>query len=314
MVIELVDGRSDSASVARIASEVLSWILLEPDEVEHLRALTPARRDWLGLIDGEPVGVGSAGVPVEVEAAGVAVAMLFVVREARHRGVGGLLYRRLSEHARTLGRSELMMFSFEDDPDTYGFAERHGFAVVGRTRGLRLPLQGCARPVVSPPAGVTIATLADRPQLARGVWEFACEAFPQLPHSFDAPMQAGSYEHFDTAHLSGPGFIPEATFIAVARNKVVGYAQLAWMSRAAGIADHAMIAVRNDWRGRGIAQALKAAQIAWAIDHGLSELRAGNDERNSPARAVNAHFSYMPLPDFLRLRGPAGTETSPVTR
>jgi mycothiol synthase len=309
MTIELVDGRSDSASVARIASEVLRWFLFEPEEIEHVRAQTPARRDWLALLDGEPVGVGSAGVPVELEEAGVAVAMLFVVREARHRGVGGLLYRRLSEHARTLGRSELMMFSFEDDPDTYGFAERHGFAVVARSPGLRLPLAGCPRPEVSPPAGVTITTLADRPQLARGVWEVAVEAFPQQPYGGDAPMQAGSYEHFRTSRLSGPGFIPEATFIALAGNNVVGYAQLAWMSRAAGIADHAMIAVRNDWRGRGIAQALKAAQIGWAIDNRLTELRAGNDERNAPARAVNAHFPYIPLPDFLKLRGPAATET-----
>jgi predicted GNAT superfamily acetyltransferase len=79
------------------------------------------------------------------------------------------------------------------------------------------------------------------------------------------------------------------------------------MSRAERTADHAMIAVRNHWRGRGIAQALKAAQIVWALDTGLHELRAGNDERNSPARAVNAHFPYVPLPGFLHLRGPAAT-------
>lgn len=85
------------------------------------------------------------------------------------------------------------------------------------------------------------------------------------------------------------------------------YAQLAWLSHAEGIADHAMLAVRNAWRGRGIAQALKAAEIAWALDTGLHELRAGNDERNSPARAVNAHFPYVLLPDFLHLRGPAAT-------
>jgi len=77
------------------------------------------------------------------------------------------------------------------------------------------------------------------------------------------------------------------------------------MSRAAGIADHAMIAVRQRWRGRGVAQSLKAAQITWAIDAGLQELRAGNEERNSAARAVNAHFPYVPLPDWLHLRGPA---------
>jgi len=296
MTIELIDGRADTASVARITSEVLRWLLFEPDAIEHFRAQIPTRRDWLGVLDGDPVGVGSAAVPLGMEESGVAVSMLFVLREARHQGVGGQLYRRASAHARSLGRQELLMFSFEDDPDTAGFAEHHGFVVEP-----------------TPPVGVTIATLAERPGLAHGVWEVACEAFPQIPHGGDAPMQSGGYEEFAAFHLSGPRYIPEATFVALARGEVVGYAQLAWMSRSAGIADHAMIAVREDWRGYGVAQALKAAQIAWAIDTGLDELRAGNDERNDPARAVNAHFPYIPLPDYLQLRGPAVAGASPVT-
>jgi GNAT superfamily N-acetyltransferase len=304
MAIELVDAGTDPVSEARIVSEVLRWLVFEPEAIEHQRARTPSRRDWLGVLDGQPVGVGSSGVPVRMEASGVAVSMLLVLREARHRGVGGLLLRQVSEHARSLGRSELLMFSFEDDPDTLGFAARHGFTVVARTRGLRLPLAGCPRPEVTPPAGVTITTLAERPELARGVWEVACEAFPEIPYGGDAPLQAGSYEQFVTGALSGPRYIRDATFAAVAGDEVVGYAQLEWMSRPAGVANHAMIAVRQSWRGRGVAQSLKASQIAWAIDSGLNELRAGNEERNSPARAVNAHFPFLPLPDWLHLRGP----------
>jgi GNAT superfamily N-acetyltransferase len=91
-------------------------------------------------------------------------------------------------------------------------------------------------------------------------------------------------------------------------HEYVGYGQLTWMSRAAGHADHAMLAVRRTWRGRGIAKALKAAQIVWALDNGLSELRTGNDERNASARAVNANFPYTPLPDQVGYRGPLATE------
>jgi GNAT superfamily N-acetyltransferase len=305
MAIELVDAATDLASEARIVSEVLRWLVFEPEVIAHGQARTPGRRDWLGLLDGRAVGVGSCGVPAGMEASGVAVSMLVVLREARHRGVGRLLFRQVSEHALELGRSELLMFSFADDPDTLGFAARHGFAVVTRTRGLRLPLADCPRPSVRPPAGVTITTLAERPELARGVWEVACEAFPDIPHGGDAPMQAGTYEQFVAGALAGPPYIPDATFAAVTADEVVGYAQLRWMSRSAAIADHAMIAVRHAWRGRGVATSLKAAQIAWAIDADLHELRAGNDERNLAARAVNAHFPFIPIPDWLELRGPA---------
>jgi mycothiol synthase len=303
MAIELIGGRLDSVSTGRIVSDVLQWLIFEPDAIEHMRAQTPTRRDWIAVLDGEKVGVGTCGVPVGMEASSAALSMLFVLRPARHQGAGGLLYRQVSDHARTLGRSTLQMFSFEDDPDTAGFAARHGFTVVGRVRGLRLPLDRCPRPDTEPPTGVAITTLAQRPDLAPGVWEVACEAFAEIPHGGDA-LQAGTYEQFAATRLAGPGYIPEATFAAVQGEHVVGYAQLGWMSRLAGIADHEMIAVRRDWRGRGIAQALKAAQISWAIDNGLTELRAGNDERNAAARAVNARFPYMPMPDYLRLRGP----------
>jgi mycothiol synthase len=80
------------------------------------------------------------------------------------------------------------------------------------------------------------------------------------------------------------------------------------MNRAAGFGDHAMLGVRRAWRGRGIAQALKAAQILWALDNGLSELRTGNDERNASARAVNANFPYTSLPDQIVYRGPLSAE------
>ena len=231
-------------------------------------------------------------------------ASLCVLPAARHQGVGGTLYRRVSEHARELGREELELFSFSDDPDCDGFAARHGFTVVMRARGLRLELEDCPRPDVTPPAGVTITTLAERPDLGYGVWETAGEALPDIPYDSDVPPQPGTYEQFAARQLAGPRYIPEATFVALAGEQVVGYGKLGWIDRSAGIADHDMLAVRRAWRGRGIAQALKAAQIAWALDNGLSELRTGNEERNTAARAVNAHFPYTPMPDGLAFRGP----------
>ena len=53
--------------------------------------------------------------------------------------------------------------------------------------------------------------------------------------------------------------------------------------------------------GRGIAGALKAAQIAWAVRNGLTELRTGNEERNAAARAVNARYPYEPIPNAILL-------------
>jgi GNAT superfamily N-acetyltransferase len=196
-----------------------------------------------------------------------------------------------------------MTWGYEDDAGGVAFAERHGFVVVRRIPALRLMLDGCPRPTVDLPEDIAITTLADSPELARGVWETASEAMPDIPY-YAVPMSAGSFEDFAARSFAGPGYIPEATFVAVRNGEVVGYAQLAWRSRAAGIAEHAMLAVRRGLRGRGIAKALKAQQITWALDNGLSELRTGNDERNASARAVNASFAYTPLPEQIGYRGP----------
>src|SRR5262249_35608933 len=158
-------------------------------------------------------------------------------------------------------RSALEMIAFADDPDSAGFAAGHGFRVVSRAPSLRLRLADCPHPDVRVPAGITLSSLAERPELGFGVWETASEAFADIPYDGDSALHTGAYAEFAARFLAGPRFIPEATFVALAENQVVGYGQLCWMNRRAGIGDHEMLAVRHGWRGRGIAQALKAAQI-----------------------------------------------------
>ena len=308
-MIELAAGTTDTSAAARIRTVVMRLIETDPETIEHLRATMPRYRDWLALVDGEPVGVGACTLTPGMEESAAAFAVNCVLPDARGRGVGTAIYKRVSAHARSLGKSELELFGLVDDPGGVAFAERHGFVVVNRTRGLSLLLDGCPRPSIELPQDVAIACLAERPELARGVWETACEAMPDIPYDGDVPMNPGSFDEFTALNLAGPRYIPEATFAAVHDGVVVGYGQLSWGNRRAGLAEHDMLAVRRSWRGRGIARALKAAQIVWALDHGLSELRTGNEERNAAARAVNANFPYTPLPDGVLYRGPLSAES-----
>ena len=303
-MIELVAGTTDTPAAVRIRSEVAHWIPMEAETLDHLRRTMPKFCDWLALLDGEPVGVGACALPPWIPDATSAFGVNCVLHEARRQGVGTAIYRQVSEYARSLGKSEIVIFGFDDDLGGVEFAERHGFVVVSRARGLRLILDQCPRPSVELPPDVTMTTLAERPELARGVWETLCETMPDIPYDGDTPMTPGPFEEFAALTLAGPQYIPEATFVAVHGNEVVGYGRLAWTSRTDGLGEHAMLAVRRAWRGKGIARALKAAQIAWAIDNGLTELRTGNEERNTAARAVNANFPYTQLPDGLLYRGP----------
>jgi hypothetical protein len=164
------------------------------------------------MLDGEPVGYASCSLPFSsgISETRTAPSSLFDLRSARHQGVGGALYRRISRYAGKLGRAELEMIAYADDPDSGGFAAKHGFRVVYRAPSLRLTLADCPRPDVQLPDGLTLSSLAEQPDLDVGVWETANEAFPDIPYDGDTAMQVGTYEEFKARFLAGPRFIPES--------------------------------------------------------------------------------------------------------
>jgi predicted GNAT superfamily acetyltransferase len=65
-----------------------------------------------------------------------------------------------------------------------------------------------------------------------------------------------------------------------------------------------MTAVKRAWRGRGIARALKATQINWALENGYTELHTSNEERNDPINRLNARLGYRPGVATIYLVGP----------
>jgi GNAT superfamily N-acetyltransferase len=104
-------------------------------------------------------------------------------------------------------------------------------------------------------------------------------------------------------NMQRPTDSPEATFIALDGEEVVGFAKLSLTAPTA--AGHAMTAVKRAWRGRGIAGALKAAEINWALDNGYTELHTSNEERNAPIQRLNAHLGYRPRAERIHLVGPS---------
>jgi len=97
-------------------------------------------------------------------------------------------------------------------------------------------------------------------------------------------------------------FTSEATFIALAGAEVVGFAKLSLTAPTA--AGNAMTAVKRAWRGRGIAGALKATEINWALANGYTELHTSNEERNAPINRLNARLGYRPGIGRIHLVGP----------
>ncbi len=257
---------------------------------------------WLLASDGaNDVGV-AIGVGGWHEPPRVARMELGVVPEARGRGVGSALLERVGTWAADLGYRELMGAVEEADPASLAWTERRGFAEVGRNTRLVLDLAGVEAPAVAPPPGIEIVTWAERLELTRGIYTVACEAYPDDPSSEDDEMP--SFEDWLSMDMQGASDRPEATFVALAGDEVVGYAKLHLSPAEPDIGWHDMTGVLRSWRRRGVAGALKRAEIAWAKENGFTKLRTGPQERNEPSRRLNESHGYRPEPGDVTVRGP----------
>ena len=184
------------------------------------------------------------------------------------------------------------------------WAERLGFRETGRNARLGLDLTAIEAPEPVLPDGIEIVTWAERPDAARGMYEVASEALPDIPG--DEESEIGTFEEWLFRDMQGVSDRPEMTFVALAGDKVVGYAKLVPSLSREGIAIHDLTGVLRDWRGRGIAAALKATQIAWAKRAGYAKLETSNEVRNEPIRRLNEQHGYVVEPGEIQLTGPLG--------
>jgi mycothiol synthase len=269
--------------------DVRSYLASVTDHVNHLA--------WL---DG--TAVGSAVSVIAPQRPDRVFAIVTVLAERRGKGAGSALYQAISAWAAERELSVLEVAVLDNDPESLAFAARRGFVEDRHDVGVVLHLAGIEPPVVEPPAGVEIVTWAQRPELARGMYEVAVEAEPDIPGFEDDEMEP--FDDWLAHDMQGSGDRPEATFVALAGQDVIGYAKFSLTQAQPTIAHHDLSAVRRAWRGRGVARALKAAQINWAIANGYTELHTSNEERNEPIRRLNARFGYRPGIGRVYLAGP----------
>ena len=255
--------------------------------------------DHLGLIaelDGEPVGAGSASKFWGAADSEYAAVNIRVVEEARRRGVGTALDLRCSQHARELGKTRLFVFTRYDDKDSLGYFAFRGFEEIGRMQDVRLDL-ATAEVEQSVPAGIEIAVVGDEHE--RGMYQAALEAEADIPSS--EPIRSGTFEEWHERHLTGR-VLRDLSFVALEDGSVVGYAILGRHNE--DTAEHWMTGVARSARGRGVALALKQAQISAAKDAGWKSLRTLNDLGNAPMRRVNEKLGYERKSEWVHLGGP----------
>jgi GNAT superfamily N-acetyltransferase len=205
-------------------------------------------------------------------------------------------WRDASDAARGLGKTGLEAWTTTRTPDVAAFLAERGYEE--HRRYVISELDVAAAPDLGPPR-VPLVTLAERPDLDRALYELA-----RVAHA-DQPGREGTTFTFDEWTPWGrDGHPPEAHFIALERDGVIGYG---YLEERDGTWKHGFTAVARAWRGRGVAGAVKRAQVAWAKTHGIATLETATEVRLAGMRDLNARFGYVPQYEEVVLRGPVAT-------
>jgi mycothiol synthase len=291
LVITRVESEPDLEAVIAVRRRA------EPEmraTLENLRFNLETNKDTLVYVvaraGDEPVACGFVEAWPEF-----AVGHLTVVPEHRRRGIGAAVLEDLTQRARALGKDSLQVEVKESDAESRGFLERRGFVQVGAEKAVVLELDDIDEPSAEPPPGVRIVSRVDEPDLLDQMYAVGVQADEDIPGSEGGSM---TFEQWRAHEIDRPTRRPELCFIALAGDEVVGYAALQAFGDEA---HHGLTATRRDWRRRGVATALKRAEIAAAKRAGFRRLLTESEERNEPMRRLNEKLGFVPAPEWSML-------------
>jgi GNAT superfamily N-acetyltransferase len=293
----ITPAETDEDLEALIAVRMLADPKVRPQvaNLRHaLRSSTAGLAFLLARLGEEPVAGGFVESSTETFAGGDVT----VVPKRRGVGIGTALLAEVSRRARALGKDSLQVQARKSDDASRSFLERRGFAKVGGEEAVSLVLVE-APAHAAPPEGVAILSRRERPDVDEEMYGVFVEAEQDVPGA----STGETIEAWRAREIDRPTRSPDLSFVAIAAGEVVGYAVLDVVGDEGR---HGFTAVKRAWRRRGIATALKSAQIAAATRLGLSVLVTGSEERNLPMRTLNAKLGYRPDPErsTVVLRGP----------
>ena len=193
--------------------------------------------------------------------------------------------------AREIDKAGLEVWTTTRTPDVAPWLERKGYDEVRRYVISELDV-ATAKDLGEP--RFEIVTFGDRPDLEDELHALARLAYADQPGRSESRInnwpEWGLHAHR-----------PDGYFIALEDGRLLGYG---YLQLEGDVWSNGFMAVAREARGRGVAGALKRAQIRWARQQGIATLRTANEVRLDSMLAMNRRFGYAELYEEIVLRGP----------
>jgi GrpB-like predicted nucleotidyltransferase (UPF0157 family)/GNAT superfamily N-acetyltransferase len=231
-----------------------------------------------------------------------------VREDFRGRGIGSRLHTTMERRARAIGARRIYTEVIDTVPEATAFLEHRGWGRTGREdRPSRLTVADANLAGFTDVEerlrgeGIQIRTLAEigteDEAFMHALHEMEFRAEQDMPSS--EPHAKDPYETWLQRQMEGPGRSPETFWVALEGNAPVGVARLRQM--AGGAVGNGFTGVDPDYRGRGIARALKLKTIEWAREQHVGYIYTANDAENRRMLAINISLGYQPLPADIEL-------------
>ena len=223
---------------------------------------------------------------------------------SQRQGIGQAMYDAMSEELRAKDAIVVRSSAQESKVESVRWLERRGFVEKMRNWESHLevasvdPAKFADRSVV--PAGIRIVTMAEArqedPQCLPAIFDLGNAIGPDIPNP-DA-FTPSTYEMF-LAGMDGPSAIPDAQFYAKDGDRFVGLSAL-WRSEGSpDVLYQGLTGVLREYRGRGLAWALKMRTIGYAKEHGFRQIRTWNNTMNRPILNVNEALGFVKQPVWI---------------
>ena len=292
-MIRPVETDADLEVYVAVANAVLPDDI--PWSVEKLRERRRRQGRRLYLLaeeSGKPVACGFAGPS---DSAGRGFLTARVLPASRRRGIGTALIVQLADHLHRVGFSIAGAHVDGNDAGSVAFAHRFGFEEADREVE-QVRVVGVEQPV-QVPEGVEFVTIAERPELLREAHPLGVEGWADMATTVAVTISLEDW-------LAEEATFPGGSFVALADGEIVGYSGLCRWAGDDTIAEDGLTVVRRDWRRRGLATALKRAELAWAAENGIREIVTWTQRGNDAMRAANERLGYVYRAVSLTMRGP----------
>jgi GNAT superfamily N-acetyltransferase len=192
--------------------------------------------------------------------------------------------------ARDVGKPGLEAWTTTRTPDVAHFLEARGFTEVRRYVVSELDVASAPDP--GEPR-FPLVTLEEQPDLAPALYDLARVAYADQPGRAETRIDEAWFEWGLRAHP------PDSYFVALEDGRVLGYG---YLGRDGDDWQNAFLAVAREARGRGVAGAIKRAQIRFAKEREIATLRTANEVRLERLLALNRRLGYRPLYEEVVLR------------